>query len=201
MRSRAGLPVAVVEVLELDDALVGHRSARARAARRPGSASAAASSAPAGAFLGLTSAGLVASRLRAPSVAATATSADAVAAGRAFLAEVDVLQVLRVELVGVELHRGLREVLLLPRLAAARTPRSRRARRSAPALATTAKRFPCVILSARRALRGCAPRARALRSSWKPLSTSTTLPRRVDEIRARHALHLRTRPASLPAGS
>src|SRR5512134_1875228 len=63
----------------------------------PGSASAAASSAP-------------------RSVAATPAPTDAVAACSAFLAEVDVLDVLRVELVVVELHVGAREILLLPRL-------------------------------------------------------------------------------------
>src|SRR5262245_51822131 len=48
------------------------------------------------------------------SVAATAASADAVAAGRSFLAEVDVLLRLDVEAVVVELHVGLGEVALLP---------------------------------------------------------------------------------------
>src|SRR5438552_6606831 len=70
----------------------------------PGSASAAAKSA------------LAAGGGAARSVAATPAPADAVAAGRGFLACVDVLLDLRFELVGVDLHRCFGEVPALPRL-------------------------------------------------------------------------------------
>src|SRR5437660_4619579 len=55
-------------------------------------------------------------RLAARSVAATPAPADAVAAGRGFLARVDVLLDFRFELVGVDLHRRFCEVPALPRL-------------------------------------------------------------------------------------
>src|SRR5437773_7360337 len=70
----------------------------------PGSASAAARSA------------LAAGGGAARSVAATPAPADAVAAGRGFLARVDVLLDLRFELVGVDLHRRLGEIAAFPGL-------------------------------------------------------------------------------------
>jgi hypothetical protein len=55
---------------------------------------------------------------RAPgsSVAATPASADAVSAGRGFLARVNVILDLQFQAVGVDLHRGFREIAALPGL-------------------------------------------------------------------------------------
>ena len=91
------LPVPVVEIRHLEQRLVRRGLRHRGAGTMPGSASAAAHSAR-------------------PSVAATAASADAVTAARAFLARVDVHLRARVEAVVVELHLGLRELPLLPRL-------------------------------------------------------------------------------------
>src|SRR6516162_4589426 len=52
----------------------------------------------------------------APSVAPTAAPADAVAAGCSFLARVDVLVDLGLQLVGVDLHRRLGEIAAFPGL-------------------------------------------------------------------------------------
>src|SRR5688572_18834305 len=132
----------------------------------PGSASAAARGAPAGA--------------PPRSVAATTASADTVAAGGAFLAEIDVQDVLRVELVGVELHRRTREILLLPGLrgvvrgAAAERERQHRGDQA------QARQRDAVARSHRNHRAAMAARMRsstsALRSSLNPFSTHAMRP-------------------------
>ncbi len=120
---RTGLPVAIVDVLERDQALVrrglrerrsGH-DARKRERGREQSAG------------GTRRSGLTREAVSSSSVAATATAADAVASATGLLAGVDVIGEPGIDRIGVELHLAASRAVPFPRVSAAACSRSRRA--------------------------------------------------------------------------